>query len=247
MPQNYQNQTLLDIYKSGNLALLRQRIIQEKDINNHGAKIDLLIFASGEGNIAVIELLLEHTAYTNADKNRALHYACFNNQADAAKVLLEAGADSNSIDSNGASILMNCCCKDSFSSIFPTAHKSLECKLKIIKLLIKSGANINFKKEKVSASYCFYAPIDEGYTPLTYAAINGQIEIMKLLLQNGANVNEIDKQGKSILLHICTNEIEVWKTLLNAGINVNFATSDGLYSREYTTSKALIKRWSQST
>ena len=60
--------------------------------------------------------------------------------------------------------------------------------LKIVKLLLEKGADINAKDNR-------------GYTPLSEASIYGQLEVAKLLLEKGANVNAKDNDGVTCLLY----------------------------------------------
>ncbi len=99
---------------------------------------------------------------------------------DNIKVLVENGADVNSEDFYGYSLLMLAAMNDD---------------LKFAKLLIKNGANINHTSYE-----------GEGMdNALLLATQEGNIEIVKLLLNNGADVNYVNEQGMTALF-IATND-----------------------------------------
>ncbi|XP_068101808.1 protein TANC1 [Hyperolius riggenbachi] len=95
--------------------------------------------------------------------------------------------------------------------------------VKVSRLLISAGANVNYKtevlnnapipcvqahlghEEMVSLLLEFGAAVDgmseSGMTPLCYAAASGHLNIVTLLCKKGAKVDHIDKKGQSALVH----------------------------------------------
>jgi ankyrin repeat protein len=100
--------------------------------------------------LAGLDVTRDNYGYT------ALHYACWYNCVEVAKLLLTAGADINTRDSYGHTALDLAC-----------LYNCVE----IAKLLISSGANINAKDS-------------DGETALHYACRYNRVEITNLLLQH---------------------------------------------------------------
>lgn len=57
---------------------------------------------------------------------------------------------------------------------------------KIVRLLVKNGADVNVKDEN-------------GETPLHRAAFDGGLQLVEFLLEKGADVNVTDNQGNTVL------------------------------------------------
>jgi ankyrin repeat protein len=78
----------------GQLDLCRQLITRDADVNKPGWAP--LHYAASSGNAKVVELLLEHYAYIDAESpngSTPLMMAAMYGSAEAVKVLLDAGAD----------------------------------------------------------------------------------------------------------------------------------------------------------
>lgn len=85
--------------------------------------------------------------------------------------------------------------------------------LKIIKSLLKQGADIN-------------AMIDDG-NALMYASLGGHIKVVELLIKHGADVDAVDKLSQTALMMASyTGYLDVVKALVAAGADVN-AKNDG--------------------
>nr|DBA19760.1 TPA: hypothetical protein GDO54_015542 [Pyxicephalus adspersus] len=110
--------------------------------------------------------------------------------------------------------------------------------VKVSRLLILAGANINYRtevlnnapiqcvqahlghEEMVSLLLEFGAMVDgmseSGMTPLCYAAASGHLNIVTLLCKKGAKVDHIDKKGQSALVHSALRgHCTILKFLLN--------------------------------
>lgn len=79
-----------NVVKSGNINRVIELVENGVDINN------TLCYASENGNIDLIKILIGLGADINKDSNRPLRWALNNGKIEAAKLLIEYGADINS-------------------------------------------------------------------------------------------------------------------------------------------------------
>lgn len=152
------------------------------------------------------------------------------------KELIENCEDVN-LDNNGRTVLIFLCGIHTESKEFMIAYENEI--LKVIKLLIDKGANVNIEDRN-------------GKTALFWACQNGYLDIVNLLIDKGANVNVRDttlmeacknnhcslldlivdddiiiekvdyKTGTSPLMKACmNNHFEIAKLLTENGANVN--------------------------
>jgi ankyrin repeat protein len=195
------NQEFIDSIKKGDLAKVGQMLKQDpsliKATSKNGASAilvavylrqkpiaDLLIATGVELNIfeaaatgqleRVRELLKKNPELIHAyspDGWTPLHLNFGN--VEIAKLLIDSGADINSIAHNKlvATPLQGA-----------VVNKSIE----VGRLLLARGANVNPRN-------------DDGGNPLHEAAGDGQIEFAKLLLDHGANINAKDYKGNTPL------------------------------------------------
>jgi ankyrin repeat protein len=90
----------------GEVDLCRQLIARDADVNKPGWAP--LHYAASSGNAQVVQLLLDHYAYIDAESpngSTPLMMAAMYGSAEAVKVLLEAGADVEVKNSIGLSAL----------------------------------------------------------------------------------------------------------------------------------------------
>ena len=92
---------------------------------------------------------------------------CVNGDVDAARLLLDNGAEVDRANQNGATPLHIACC---------TGHVDLA------RLLLDNGAEVN-------------RAMKDGATPLLIACYNGHVDAARLLLDNGAEVNRATTWG----------------------------------------------------
>ena len=85
-----------------------------------------------------------------------------------------------------------------------------EGKIGTVRHAIESGCDVNAKGPQ------------KALTALHMAAYNGHSEIVKLLIQHGATIDCRDAEGKTPLIHACTDAFpETVEILLDAGADVN--------------------------
>ncbi len=101
--------------------------------------------------------------------------------------------------------------------------------LNIAQKLLESGVNVNKGR------------IDNGWTPLYFAAKNGYIDRVNLLLKYNANINQ-PNQDEWIPLHISAYEgqFEVAKLLIYSGARINSSTKEGKAALDIATEKGII-------
>lgn len=220
------------------VQLLLERGAEVKTIEKVNPYIIPLFCAAQSGSVGCVRLILEQGISPNSkdDTNRtALAYA---GNAEVAEVLINAGADINTIDSYG---------KDAFQVMLEDSLRGSE-RFKIGEVLINAGVDINHLNEL-------------GYSRLYNTAFSSSVDAVEFLLKYGANPHTQLAKNKSPLHAVCwdTNSEEInyeptfqiINLLLDAGIDVNTKDSMGdtpLHEAVFgdganiTAVKTLIKR-----
>ena len=178
--------------------LLRSGLVDVNEMSSRGWSA--LHFASCNGNLRIIRVLLEHGAAVNAQAESgatALRMACECKQGDAVRLLIEHGADISIADANGRTAL----------------HSASRKNVDIMRLLIHCGADIEAKNIK-------------GETPLTFALSAGphdfSLHAVRCLLLAGANANTKNKSGVSALSYASLRPYpENVCSLLQYGADIN--------------------------
>ncbi|GBQ05348.1 ankyrin repeat domain-containing protein [Saccharibacter floricola] len=132
----------------------------------------LFIDAARSGECSLLKQFLDAGMPINCTDSRGytpLIVATYNEQIEAARLLLEHGADPNEIDEKGATALSG------------VAFKGFE---DIATLLIDKGAVVD-------------KPNHAGRTPLMFAVMFGRENMARLLLRHGANPELRDAEGMS--------------------------------------------------
>jgi ankyrin repeat protein len=99
-------QQLIDACEKGEIAAVRKLLDEGVDVNWKDTLGDTaLIYASANGHVEIIKLLLDRGAFIDFIRNgvggTALMNACFNGQVDCVRLLLEKGADMSIKTNNG--------------------------------------------------------------------------------------------------------------------------------------------------
>jgi len=168
----------------------------------------LMIAACG-GDVTTMKLHLSNGADINEKASdwsplSCSIYSCKNSpgHVEAAKVLIENGANVNAID---------------IWQLTPLYYAiAYNCDSEIIKMLLDKGAEPNI-------------PALGAYSPLYYAAANNELETVKILLAKGASPNVPGPDGYTPLFQIATtDEVELAKLLIDSGAKINIAAENGL-------------------
>lgn len=124
----------------------------------------------------IVQIAVENSAEEQGAVSMA--HAIRNHSARMARLLLDAGANPNTISLFGQPVIH-------------TASKHAET-IGVLELLLAHGADVNVSNNL-------------GYTALMVAAKNGQLDSVQLLVRSGANVNAVDRPGDSCLTEAVTS------------------------------------------
>ncbi len=134
-----------------------------------------LHFAAQNGDIAIVQFLIEHGADIKAQdivfSRTALHFAAGNGNLDTVKYLAEHGADIQDKDDYGATALH-----------YAAKHNKLD----VVKYLVSKKMDYTAKDVR-------------GWSAMHYAADGGSIDVIKYLLAKGLNINELNNARRTPL------------------------------------------------
>ena len=124
----------------------------------------------------------------------SLERAIRREDVDMVRLLTEAGADVNAVDSFGETVL----------------HEAIRREnVEVARLLIEAGADLN-------------AVDSFGETVLHQATLNEDVGMVRLLIEAGADVNAGDYSGETVLYEAIQNEdVDMVRLLIEAGADVN--------------------------
>ncbi len=102
------------------------------------------------------------------------------------------------------------------------ADDNLNKHFKILKLLIKFGADVNMQVY--------------GDSALASAVMKGNVKVVKYLVEHGANVNTVDLFGNTILINLCNlknEQYEIAKYLIKKGADIRIKNHRNLTALDY--------------
>jgi ankyrin repeat protein len=186
-----------------------------------------LMQAAAAGDMARIKILMDQGALVNAMDpagNTPLLFAARENQINAARVLLKAGADVN-----GRS-----------GSTPPLAAAALRGHVFMVRLLLRNQAHVN----RVGAN---------DLTALMNAVELNRLDVVQVLLEAGANTRVLNRAGENVLaVAVRKNNPALLDLLLKQGVAPDMADSNGLtalywaqYFRRDTLAQMLIDAGAQ--
>ena len=219
----------------------------------HGANPDVccdedtspLETAIVHGHAGIVALLLQHGVYTGRQKHKcgsetsALLVACALQQLDIAAMLLDYGADINSMDR----LLLEASVGDPQTPIKDLNYTPLcmACEkgdLQMVQLLLTRGSEVNtalMMNPLVVAVHFQHLEIvqalleagAEAQLALFVALENNRMDIADILVKNGANVNQ-QVHKRLLLTEVCHRGLADWcHFLLAAGADPNLSDENG--------------------
>ena len=225
-----------------NLAeLLRYTIKQGADVNaNDESGKSALISCSENGNLTLVECLVEHGAHVDAgvrqDRDDSYEYTQFlmnmQNVYTMLTYFLFLGIAEYAISDFGDTSLTVASKNGHFPIVKYLIDKGASLDLRnknedtalilaanynhadVARFLVENGANVN-----AIGSY--------GSTALIFSAKNGNFELAQHLVENGADINKSSYEGKTALIWAAGNgHLDIVKQLVDNGAHLNKADSN---------------------
>jgi len=218
--------------------LIDYEIINESNINYYDKSIDTfalkeaVLFAKED----VVKLLIENGADVNfVDSTGDTPLITFiknystaswnEDKVDILKILIENGTNVEIVNNHGLTALMIACSAKNYN---------VDRLLKIITILIESGANIH-RLDKFGQSILCNLFLNHNIKFIP-------IDLVKLFIQFGANIDHQDENGNTILHHLSLERfIEgaylKMKMLLELGADRDIRNNNGWMPRDFITEK----------
>lgn len=202
----------------------------------------------------------QNTAGDSSKLNYDLYWAAYEGDQEKVKALIAQGADVNapSQSSDHATPLHMAVTYGDVNKLHLKDQSTLpdevytQSRLKLVKLLIESGANIRAStidgatplhmattKEIVALLIEHGAIVDaqdfsnERLTPLLMATVRHK-SVVEALINHGANVNQKTTSGDAPLLNaVRAKNIEVVELLINSGADINYKNPSGMTALEF--------------
>ncbi len=163
----------------------------------------ILHHATAEGNLGMVERLIEAGADVNAQDNNgltALHHAVANGNLEMVAKLIDAGADVDAQDNNGLTALH---------------HAVVNGDVDMVRALIILGARVD-------------AQDNNGITALRHAVVNGDVDMVRALIILGAKVDAQDDNGLTALHYgAAEGDMDMVRALIAQGADVTIQDKEG--------------------
>jgi hypothetical protein len=137
------------------------RLLIANGADVHAGNDFALELASKNGHLEVVRLLVSNGANVNAMNDNALRLASKNGHLEVVRLLIDNGANVNA--------------RDNYALESASTYGHLE----IVRLLVANGANVNAMNDNA----------------LRLASYNGHLEIVRFLVANGANIHAEDDEA----------------------------------------------------
>lgn len=192
-----------------------------------GAQVTSLYTAVAGGRADVVNVLIAHGAPIEGREGPGmLVWAAFFGHVDVVKTLLDNGAKTESEAHLLNESALHVVASASFADMSSPEHVTPEARLKIARMLIAKGANVDG-----AADVGYF----DGFTPLHGAASSGHPGIARLLLEHGAHSNAASPAGTFVgytPLHAAAQggHAIVVNLLLKHGAKVNAKTGEKYFN-----------------
>jgi uncharacterized protein len=189
------------------VAMAAPAIAQEKTMDPHSMRV--FFEAAATNNLALLSQKIAAGTPVdgkNPEGRTALLIATHANAIEAAKLLIDAGADVNAMDN----------IQDS-----PFLYAGAEGKLEILKMTVQAGADLDSTNRY-------------GGTALVPAAHHGHVDVVAYLLTTRINKDHINKLGWTALLEAVIlgdgsdTYQQIVRLLVDAGADISIADRDGV-------------------
>jgi ankyrin repeat protein len=240
-PQSFAaDSRLADAAEKSDRATIRALLKQNADVNASQADgMTALHWAAHRDDLETAKLLASASVgVTNRFGVTPLSLACQNGSTAMVELLLERGADPNTVVRGGETVLMTAARTGQPGPVKALLARGAKVDAKerrgqtalmwaaadghaaVVELLLKAGAD-------------FRTPLpDSGFTPLFFAARGGRTDVVRALLKAGADVNEAMQPRKpggkgpvsgtsALILAIENGHYELALALLDAGADPN--------------------------
>lgn len=192
-----------------NMSRFERQLRRGSDVNfqRRGDLFTPLIFASQNGKVEFVKILLENNAdidIADYSGNTALIEAIRYNHFDIAKLLADNGADLTIRNHAGETALHYVCLKNNMAT-----KERHDVQMKIMKQIVASGISVNDS-------------LTNGTTPLILASKTGNADIVEYLVVNNADIHKRANDGSTALGKAAYyGHLEIIKLLLNYGADID--------------------------
>jgi ankyrin repeat protein len=218
---------LRPLHVAANGAVAEQLIAAGAAVNPKAgdpSHVSPVYVAAVEGRAEVVRTLIQHKVdLRQPERIDLLAWAAYAGRVEVVEVLLEAGLPPNPKNPDRSESALHVAAQGGIADMESPKHVTVEDRLKIARLLLDKGADVNAGTQ---VGYFF------DCTPLMGAATSGSVELAKLLLDKGARINAASSSGMfqgSTALHGAAEagHADVVKLLLERKADVNALTGKG--------------------
>jgi len=227
--------TWFETIRSGDMAAVHAALKRGADVNAAESDgTTALHWASYGDDVEMVSLLLSKGADVDAENRygvRPLSLASMGGHSDTLVALLEAGADANLMTS-GVPSIMYAARTGSVNAIHVLERYGADVNAKEtlrgqtalmwaaadhhaagVRALIDLGADVHARSDgggfqragALEDVQMQVTKIEEGFTPVLFAARQGALEAVRVLAEAGADVNELAPKGSNVLLVAINN------------------------------------------